>query len=377
MPKRRRREAGDWVTAIEQHGRRYRFRVVVGGEGKIHSFDSPEEAERHRAAALRAVNQVLQERHTLTWREAIKTFMEAQKEEGRAQERSLAVVEGRLQRFFAPLLDAPALELGEKQARDLYRQLRERKGARGTVCSVQDHHHCLSRARALGAWLVRRKMWRSNTALVEVKPVGVPLAGEESKAQLSRDDLWKFWLAALRLGEGGDAGGAAASCCSILGMRATSVVDRERRHLDAQGTVLVVRAKRKTVSLSLVGKNEEQELVMARLRAVLALQARGKTPAAPLIGTGHDRWWVYRQVHRVCELAGVPPVPPHGLRGSHASAGQELGISPALLAGALAHSQEVQARHYATPAAQAAGQIARVVGQLGSPMAPQKGNSRS
>lgn len=125
------------------------------------------------------------------------------------------------------------------------------------------------------------------------------------------------------------------------------------------------RAKGKTVKLSLLGQNEEQELIMARLRAVLEIQARGKTPAAPLIGTGHDRWWVRREVHKLCELAGVPKVPPHGLRGTHASVGQELGISPALLAGALAHSPQVQARHYATPAAQAAGQIGRVVGAIG------------
>ena len=278
---------------------------------------------------------------------------------------SLAVVEQRLRRFFLAVLDRPA-KLTRAEAVDLYKSLRTRKGARGVPCSVQEHHHCLSRARALTRWLVKEKLLRED-ALADLEAVGRPKAGEESKPQLNRDALWKLWMTALELGEQGDAGAAATLCCSLLGMRASAVANRQRQHLDARGTVLKTTGKGRTVELSLLGETEEQEQVMARFRAVLARQARGKTPLAPLIGSGHDRWWVRREVRRLCLAAGVPVVPPHGLRGTHASVGRQLGISPALLAGALAHSEAVQERHYATPAAVAAGQQARVLGGLTHP----------
>ncbi len=168
------------------------------------------------------------------------------------------------------------------------------------------------------------------------------------------------------LGERGDAGAAATLCASLLSMRPASIANRSRKHLDDGGRVLKVTAKGKTVELSLVGETEIAERTMRRMRAVLAIQARGKLPDAPLIGTGHDRWWVRREVRRLCALAGVPVVPPKGLRGTHASVGRRLGISPALLAEGLAHSEAVQERHYATASAVAAGHQARVMEMVGN-----------
>lgn len=357
------RRTGDWVSSVTRHYERFRFQV--GHPDKkptYHAFSTREEAEEERAAAIRAQERKRIAADRMTWRKAIEDFMQHQAERAKAQEQSRAVVRDRLLRFFASVLDLP-VALSEQDGLRLYRELRQRKGARGAPCSVQEHHHCLSRAKALARWLVKQKVLRENT-LADVEAVGVPKAGEESKPQLNRDQLWQLWQTALPLGEQGDAGAAAAMCCSLLGLRASTVTNRQRQHLDAGGTILKSTAKGKTVELSLRGETPDQELVMARFRRVLAAQARGKTPLAPLIGTGHDRWWVYREVHRLCELAGVPKVPPHGLRGTHASVGRSLGISPALLAGALAHSQQVQERHYATAGAIAAGQQARVVGAI-------------
>lgn len=368
---------GDFIGGIEPHFRRYRFRVVTGGKRKIHSFATREEAERHHAAFIAIHTEVKAQREELTFAGAIGEFVDHQRERGLAKEASLQVVQERLRRFFLPILEGP-VRLTEDGAERLYRQLRERKGPRGTLCSVQDHHHCLSRAKALGKWLVtKKKLWRENP-LAELEPIGKPKAGEESKPQLNRDSLWRLWQVCLTEGEKGDAGAAAVLCCSLLGLRASSVTNRRREHLDAHGTILKSSAKGKTVELSLMGDTPEAEEVMARLRHVLSLQARHKAPLAPLIGTGHDRWWVRRQVRRLCELAGVRVVPPHGLRGTHASLGRSLGISPGLLAGALGHSQAVQERHYATPGSVASGQVARVVGQVAgagstsnrSPVAP-------
>lgn len=359
----RRQTGGDWISAVHQHRARFRFKMATGGDIKTYSFDSLEEAEREHASASRALAKVKAEAAALTWAATIDRFADYQRERDKATPAAQQVTVDRLRRFFKPVLDEAA-QIDREGASSLYKQLRTRKGARGKPCSVQEHHHCLSRAKALVRWMVAQKLLKADP-LAEVEAVGRPKAGEESKAQLNRDGLRALVATALDLGERGDAGAAATLCASLLGMRATSIVDRRREHLDDYGRVLVVRAKGKTVHLSLVGETERQEQVMARLRAVLAQQGRGKLPGAPLIGTGHDRWWVRREIHRLCGLAGVPVVPPHGLRGTHASVGRALGISPALLAGALAHSEQVQERHYATPAAIAAGQIGKVTDVLG------------
>ena len=359
----RRQPGGDWISAVRQHRNRHRFQMATGGEIKTYSFSSLEEAEREHASATRALAKVKEEAAALTWAEAIDRYAEHQRERDKATQQAQLVTVQRLRRFFLPVLDE-SVGLTREIAVDLYRQLRTRPGARGVPCSVQEHHHCLSRAKALVRWMVAQKFLRADH-LAEVEAVGRPKRGEESKAQLNRDGFRALVSTALDLADRGDAGAVATLCCGLLGMRASAVANRRREHLDDGGRILKTEGKGQSVELSLVGETEAQEATMGRLRLALQDQARGKQPGAPLIGTGHDRWWVRREVQRLCELAGVPVVPPHGLRGTHASLGRRLGISPALLAGSLAHSEAVQARHYATPAAIAAGQIGKVTDLLG------------
>jgi len=359
----RRQPGGDWISAVRQHRKRFRFQVATGGDIKTYSYNSLEEAEREHASATRALQRVKAEANALTWAGAIDRYAEHQRERDKATPQAQQVTIDRLRRFFRPALDEAA-QLDREGASSLYKQLRTRKGARGVPCSVQEHHHCLSRAKALVRWMVRERLLREDH-LAQVEAVGRPKAGAESKAQLNRDGFRALVSKALDLADRGDAGAVATLCCSLLGMRASAVANRRREHLDDGGRILKTEGKGQSVELSLVGETQAQEATMGRLRLALQDQARGKPPGSPLIGTGHDRWWVRREVRRLCGLAGVPVVPPHGLRGTHASVGRALGISPALLAGALAHSEQVQERHYATPAAIAAGQIGKVTDVLG------------
>lgn len=279
------------------------------------------------------------------------------------QERSVETTEGRLGRFFAPVLEDLA-KLDEAGAKRLYEQLRERPTARGTPISVQDHRHCLSRAKALGRYLKGERLWTCNP-LKRVKAIGKPKRGEESKPQHNHDERDQLILAALDLGERGDAGAAAVLCGQLGGLRASTIANRQRRHFDKRGTVLWATAKGKTVPLSLVGRDEQAEAILSRFRKVLALQAKDKLPEAPLIGTGHDRWWVRRQTHRICDLAKVSRVTAHALRGSHISGAYEEGESPAAVARSVGHSHESTGqRHYATAAAQAQGGMARALNSI-------------
>ena len=357
----RRHHGGDWVSAVRQHRNRFRFQMATGGEIKTYSFGSLEEAQREHAAAVRATARVKEETQALTWEDVITKYMQHQAERDKATPRARQVTEDRLKRFFLPVLGDT---VGPLDGAAIYKQLRERKGKRGTVPSVQEHHHCLSRSKALVRWLVRQRLLHADF-LVDVEAVGRPKAGEESKPQLNRDGLRRLVSVGLDLAEQGDAGAVAGLCCSLLGMRASAVASRRVEHLDDGGRILKTEGKGRSVELSLVGETPEQEAVLVRLRAVLARQARGKRAEAPLIGTGHDRWWVRREVQRLCRAAEVRVVPPHGLRGTHASVGRALGISPAVLAGSLAHSEAVQARHYATPGAIASGQVGRVANAVG------------
>ena len=363
------RERNISVGKLQRHGNRWRFVVRRGagqaaGDRQVYSYASEQEGKAKREAVARQIREEQRAAQALTWRQAIDEFCTYLQEERGCGERSVDTARGRLRRFFAGLDEPARLSLGEGD--ELYKVLRKRKVRSGEPISVQEHRLCLRVAKQLGKWMVSEKHWRDNP-LLQVEPIGKPKRGEESKPQLSRDELRTLVSKALDLGERGDAGAAATLCCGLLGLRASTVVDRLRRHLDDGGRTLTARAKGRTVDLSLVGQDGEQERIMQRLRRVLQLQARGKLPEAPLIGAGHDRWWVRRAVQRLCEEAGVRVVPPHGLRGTVTSVGRQLQIAPALLAGALGHSEAVQERHYATPAAQAAGQVGGVLIALTGP----------
>lgn len=368
-----RRERGTNISDIRPHGQRWRF-VVRSGAGRtsedrqIFSYPTEQEAKTKRAAMLRQIEADQAVAHAMTWRQAIEAFCKHLEHERGVAARSAETAEGRLRRFWRDL-DQPARATVDGGA--LYKDLRTRpRKQTGQPVSVQEHRLCLRIAKQMAAWMVEEKHWNANP-VAKVKPIGTPRRGEESKAQLMRDELWTLVKKSLDLGEKGDAGAAATLCCAVLGLRASTVANRRRRHLDAHGTILQATAKKKTVDLSLVGQTPEQEQVMSRLRRVLALQARGKLPEAHLIGLGvskadgsvvpHDRWWVRREVNRLCELAGVPVVPPHGLRGTFQSVGRQLQIAPGLLAGALSHSEAVAERHYATSASVAAGQQGAVL----------------
>jgi integrase len=245
-----------WVSNIQRAGRRYRFQVGGlpdrdGTTTRWHSFDTQEEAEKARRQVLAGIRRLQQAAEALTWAEAIDQYCTARAEECRAL--SIDTLRGRLRRFFHDALQPAKLTADQAQA--LYNTLRPK-------VSVQEHRHCLSRARALGAWLVSQGMWKDNPLLLR-------------QAERAR-----------------------------------------RRPTKPQGEVVTI--------------------------------------SPPL--WGRDRWWVHREVTRCCKAAGVPLVPPHGLRGTWASLARAVATAPVAVAATLGQAgTEVQERHYARPDAIAAG----------------------
>jgi integrase len=140
-------------------------------------------------------------------------------------------------------------------------------------------------------------------------------------------------------------------------MRATEIITRAVRHLDAKGTILrVTEAKTEMGNRAL--------MIPGALQPLLAKLAHDKKSDDLLFG-GQTRYWVLRAVKRCCEAAGVKVVTAHGLRGTHAMIAREVGVSGVLLAKALGHeSESTTTRHYAGAGAVENASINRVVAAL-------------
>jgi integrase len=105
--------------------------------------------------------------------------------------------------------------------------------------------------------------------------------------------------------------------------------------------------------------------VPPQLQPLLKRLAAGKQPSDRLFGPKATRYTVLRYVHRICKAAGVPVVPPHGLRGTHASLAMSAGATGDLVAAALGHeSFATTERHYARPEAIAAAQQSGALREL-------------
>lgn len=366
MSRQRERE---YISGIVQHGRRFRFEVgLLDGTRKIESYDTREEAEIEHKAAHRARDRAERAAQALSWAQAIEGYCGGLAETG-ALPRSVETVRGRLKRYFAPVLEDVA-QITAEGAERLYRDLRVRKSQAGKDLSVQEHRHCLSRAKALGAWMVEKKHWRANP-LSAVKAMGKPNRG---KPQLTRDESRTLIAWILAPEQARDEGAAATLILLVFGLRASELCALEARDVDDGGSLLHVRGTKTDAArrdLVVPGPTPEQPHVVD-VRGVLLAQVerarrrpRGEVPCISPVLWGRDRWWVHREVTRCCERAGVPVVPPHGLRGTNASLARSAGAAPQVVADSLGHAgTAVQERHYALPGAVAAGHQQAVRGVL-------------
>lgn len=127
----------------------------------------------------------------------------------------------------------------------------------------------------------------------------------------------------------------------LMGMRASEIIERTVRNLDDEGRLLWI-----TDAKTQAGVRRLE--VPPQLQEHLQRLACDKRPADRLFGRGVHRHWVLRAVHRICNAAGVPRVPSHGLRGTHATLAVSAGATSHLVAAALGHeSFATTARHYA------------------------------
>jgi integrase len=144
---------------------------------------------------------------------------------------------------------------------------------------------------------------------------------------------------------------------NLLGMRAGEIAERIVRDLDAGGTKLhITRAKTEAGIRTMK--------IPEVLQPLLKELAKGKQPGDRIFGD-LNRFRVRHHVRRICRLAAVPIVSPHGLRGTHGRLAVEAGISGDVVAASLGHeSFEVTKQHYAGQDAVAGARADRVAAAL-------------
>jgi integrase len=143
------------------------------------------------------------------------------------------------------------------------------------------------------------------------------------------------------------------------GPRASELVNFRVRDLDDNGKVLWVREHGPVSHL----KTPAAKRVLALphfLQPILRELAAGRSRDEHLFGK-HWRDWPRKQTKRICELAGVPAVTAHGLRGLRATLSLLAGDDPDAVARSMGHtSSKLTLGTYAAPGTEARLEDARV-----------------
>lgn len=197
------------------------------------------------------------------------------------------------------------------------------------VGAVDTHRNGLAVCKAFGRWCAERG-WLPVDPFARIKGRG---RRKKGKPQLRFDEARTFERVALDLAAN-DAGAVAALCYLLLGPRSGEVLSRQVRDVDDSGQVLWI-----PDSKTAAGKRQIR--IPRQLAPYVLHLAAGRPGEAPLFAHAAKRArpqdWAREQVWRICKLAGVPEVTPHGLRGTLATMGKELNELTQRVADVLGH----------------------------------------
>lgn len=236
---------------------------------------------------------------------------------------------------------------GDRQLHDLTpTYAKELYAKRVAETKTDTHRNELALVKRAAEWWVTME-WLQDNPFAKVVPVGKRRKG---KPQLRIDEARIFVVTCLdEYATGGENAKAALAVATtlLLGLRASECTDRVVRDLDDGGRVLWIPHGKTEAS---VRRLEVPEII----RPLLLEVAAGKAPLDRLWGD-YDRHWIGHHVRRLCRKAGVPVIPPHGLRGLHATLAITAGSSSEAVSRALGHvNVNVTRAHYFAPGTEAA-----------------------
>lgn len=223
--------------------------------------------------------------------------------------------------------DMPVATMTPAKATALYANLRE-------SVAVDTHRNALRMAKQWGRWCVTAGHTRTS-AFEKIAGTG---RRKKGKPKLTISEARTLVATCISLAALPRHDAIATLAYLLLGCRASELMFARVRDLDDDGRLLWIREAKTEAGIRTLE-------VPDMLRPHLLAMAAGKKPDAYLFG--HSRQWAHTAVRAMCSAAGVPLVPPHGLRGTHATLARAAGATAHLVAGALGHASEaVQAAHY-------------------------------
>ena len=331
-----------------RHGDKWRILIRVPGEKQqVHSaYQTEEEGMR----VLRRLRTAAKKLDGPTVTKAIDLYASQLRANG-LRERSIKTTIYRLTKFFGPVALQPLASLTQSQAKDLFMAL--------TDGSVDSRRNALAEAKTF-CRRARTRGWTEVELLSEVSGQG---RRKKGKPKHTKDEAKRYLDKCRQIADHPNPrkaeGAVAAAIPLLLGFRASEVVDREVRDLDEGGSVLRVPRAKSHAGI------RAQELP-AWLQPLLMKLTKGKQPTDRIFE--HDRTWLFRQVRRICRLAGVPEISAHGLRGTHADLCLHAHVTALAVSQALGHtSTAVTFGHYADQGIVEKQQQERVLIELASP----------
>lgn len=317
------RKRNDRAVGPYQRGGSWRV-VYIGADGsrETKSYESQSEARRERDLYNRiATNRTVDEAVT-----AYLDWLRTEGPKGRPLRESSVVTAGyRLKAILKP--DGRSLlSITPKEATRLYQHRTE-------LAKGDTHRGELTVVTGMFDFCVDVKRWLEANPFAEVKPRGQLSTGKEVLRLNEAREFYSVCIAENSVPS------IAAATALLMGLRAGELAGLKVEDLDDNGSLLwIVRGKTRNAV--------RQVRVPLSLRAPLGCLAEGKLPEAALF-TGLTRYSLHHHVGRLCRLAGVRVVCPHGLRGSAATVAVDLGIDLGQVAAGLGHGNtSVTRRHY-------------------------------
>jgi integrase len=311
-----------------KHGTRYRIRIRwEGGGQEARSFETIEEAQ----SELLKLQAQKEREGDLTVEKALGAYEQHLTKVRQLKPRSVETTIYRLTRYFNDAIKHPLPTLTRGKAIYLYDSLAQ--------MSVDSRLNLLAEVKTFFRWAVDRGFLRGNPA-EKIRGEGRRRYG---KPKLTVDESRKYLAICLKRSQSPDAKertiGVVAAMPLIFGMRASEITGLQVRDLDADGNILRVRGTKSKAGVRSLA-------IPPWFRPHLLQLAEGKEATTLLVG--HERTWLHRNVVAICKIAGVPVVPPHGLRGTHADLALAAAATPLAVSKALGHeSLTTTYRHYA------------------------------
>lgn len=257
---------------------------------------------------------------------------------------------GRIRLIVGEISDSSLGLLTPSKAESLYRAL-----ATSGEYAPNTHHKALRDSKTFGAWIVKRKMIKTNP-FDSVETIGKASAGGSS---LRVNEARLFEAKAFEMADQGDTGAIAALIALYCDLRPGEIVQIVARDVDDNGRILWVDGAR------LKTANARRKVEVAdRLIPYLLGLTEGKGPTDRILA--HTRDYVADGAKRVCVAAGIPVMDARALRRTHATLASETGATSAFIAKAMGHgdSGKTAERHYIAPGAKQRGTAKRFLDTL-------------